>query len=132
MFLTAPKQRRFCLARPSNAFQKVLEQILKVEPVYVKDTGIKVLVTDIDFHEGQTNITGRIKFLDIPTKKVLLKCHQVNIDVRENTPIRSLGSPPSPQPPTYDVAVNAIIFIDRLSVTPYETKAAKILYKNQK
>lgn len=117
---------RFCLPRKTSSFSAILDKVLKAEPVYIKGTGIRVLITDIDFHKGQKSVSGRVKFLDTPTKKALMKCEQCNIDVREDG--RPLGAP-SPVPPTYNVAVNSVIDLDNLSVTPYETKAAKILYK---
>lgn len=133
MFLLALRQRRFCLAR-NNSFTSVLDNVLRAEPVYVKGTGIRVLVTDIDYNRGQKTVHGRIKFLDTPTKKTLLKCEQCSIDVREvNRPAGPLGSVPAiPYTPTYETIINSVIDLDNLSVTPYETKAAKILYKKQK
>lgn len=127
-------QQRFCLARSSN-FTKLLDSVLKAEAVYVKGTGIRVLVTDIDYNKGQRSVHGRVKFLDVPTKKAVQMCEQVNIDVRENSrPVNTLGggNQPTAQIPNFDITVNSIIDLDNLSTTPFETKAAKILYKKQK
>ena len=120
------KQQRFCLARKTSNFTQILDKVLKAEPVYVKGTGIRVMITDIDFHKGQRSVHGRVKFLGTPTKKALMKCEQCNIDIREDG--RPLGAP-APTPPTYNISVQSVIDLDNLSVTPYETKAAKILYK---
>lgn len=122
------------MAKRSSNFTRVLDKVLKAEYVYVKNTGIRVLVTDIDFHKGQRTITGHVKFIDTPNKKTLLMCEQCNIDVRENNKAPSvLGAPtPSANPSTFDTLVNAVMDLDNLSIFPYETRAAKILYKKEK
>ena len=110
-----------------SEFTRVMENILKAEPVYIKESGIKVVVTDIDHHKGAKAIFCKIDFIDVPSKKVLLKCENFSIDVRDVSLPVSLNSPaPAKQ---YKISSNAVINMDHLSTTPYETKAARILYK---
>lgn len=113
-----------------NKLRKVLNSILAAEPLFISGTGTKVIVTDIDYNKGQREVIARIKLIDPPDKKTILKCEQFNIDVREtNSPANSLGQAPVPYIPQYRVDINCLINIELLSLTPYETKAAKILYK---
>lgn len=126
-------QQRFCLAR-SNRLRKILGAVLSAETLYVTSTGTKVLVTDIDYHKGQREVLARVKFIDAPDKKTILKCEQFNVDVREvNSPPTPLGQlPPPSHIPVYRVDITAVVNIENLSTLPYETKAAKILYKKTK
>lgn len=117
------------MAKP-NRLRAILNSILAAEPVYISGTGTKVLVTDIDYHRGQKEVYARIKFVDTPDKKTIMKCSEFNVSVRENNrPPAPLGQAPAPYIPTYSVNINSVIKIEGLSITPYETKAAKILYK---
>ena len=129
----ALRQQRFCLAR-GNRLRRILGAILAAEHVYIVSTGTKVLVTDIDYHKGQREVLARIRFIDAPDKKTILKCEQFNVDVREvNAPPTPLGmAPPATHVPVYRTDINAVVNIENLSLIPYETSAAKILYKKQK
>lgn len=113
-----------------NRLRKILNNVLTAEPLFIMGTGTKVLVTDMDYREGQREVYARIKFIDTPDKKTILKCHEFAVDVRENNrPPTALGQAPAPYIPTYSISINCLINIEKLSTTPYETKAAKILYK---
>lgn len=123
---TAPKQQRFCLARDSE-FTTVMEMILKGEIVYIKNTGVKVFVQDINYHKGQRkDFTVQIRFEDVPTKKSIEMCE--NFHVRANRGPNTLGSSVNYS----SVSIDAHIKFTALSAIPYETKAAKTLYKKQK
>jgi len=132
----------------SNKLRKILASIISAEPLYVTGTGTKVLVTHIDYNKSGfdedrlggsskgSEVLARIKFLDIPDKKTIMKCEQFSVDIRESpqvahNTVSNTGAPGAviTQPGGYRVDVNSIINIDNLSTTPYETKAAKILYK---
>lgn len=124
-----------------------MDAILKAEPLFVIGTGTKVLVTNIEYYQGQDDdrltkknredVLARIKFVDIPDKKTIMKCEQFTVNVRETPQVshNTISTNSSPgqvvvtQPSGYRVDVDSVISIDNLSTTPYETKAAKILYK---
>ena len=119
------------MAKSSNNLRRVLGNILLAEPLYVTGTGTKVLVTSIDYTKGQKEVLARVKFLDIPDKKTIMKCEQFQVDVREprNGPSVNLGGQPTQSTQNYEIRVDSAINLDNLSTTPYETRAAKILYK---
>jgi hypothetical protein len=118
-----------------------MDNILKAEPLYITGTGTKVLVTNIEYYQGQDDgrlsksnredVIASIKFIDPPDKKTIMKCEQFNVNVRETPQVNSVGPQGTQQlqPAGYRVDVNSMIKIENLSTTPYETKAAKILYK---
>jgi len=121
-----PKQQRFCLARDSE-FTVVMEMVLKGEIVYIKNTGVRVFVQDINYHRGQKkDFSVQIRFEDTPSKKAIELCE--NFHVRANRGPNSLNS----SSVYSNVTVDAHIKFTCLSAIPYETKAAKTLYKKQK
>ena len=136
------------MAKP-NKLRKILASIICAEPLYVIGTGTKVLVTHIDYNKNGfdedrlggsskgNEVIARIKFLDVPDKKTIMKCEQFSVDVREVPQVSHNNGPGGgggsgaviSQPAGYRIDVNSLINIDNLSTTPYETRAAKILYK---
>lgn len=122
----APKQPRFCLAR-SSEFTRIMELVLKGELVYIKDTGIKVLVTDFNYHRGsKKNFIVQIRFEDVPNKKSIEQCDSFH--VRCNRGLSTLGGVNH----VSSANIDAHIAFNQLSDIPYESKAAKTLYKKQK
>lgn len=125
----------------NNKVRNVIDNILKAEPLYIIGTGTKVLVTNIEYYQGQDDgrlsknnkedVLASIKFIDPPDKKTIMKCEQFNVNVRETPQVNSVGSQgvQQLQPAGHRVDVNSVVKIENLSTTPYETKAAKILYK---
>lgn len=127
MFLLALKQQRFCLAR-NNQFARVMEHVLKGERVYVKNTGVAVLVTDFNHHRHQKkNFIVQIRFEDVPNKKSIELCDSFHVRVHKNGPRNTLGGAGCPV--VTDVTVDAQIALNLLSDLPYNTKAGKTLYK---
>ena len=121
----------------NNKVRNIMDNILKAEPLYIMGTGTKVMVTNIEYYQGQDDgrlskhnkedVLASIKFIDPPDKKTIMKCEQFTVNVREqNGPSVVNGPPPIT---THRVDINSVIKIENLSTTPYETKAAKILYK---
>lgn len=104
---------------------KIIEAIYKNEPLFIKDTGVKVSVdyfgTDTDkfgsFGKKPTAVDKcQISFETAPTMKALKACTSYHIKKNSHTK---------------KIELDAQIEIDKLSILPYESKAAKILYKQK-
>lgn len=110
-----------------------MDLVIKGEPVYIKDTGISVLVTDMNVHRGNKSMQVQIRFEEVPTRKAIAKCHHFHVRVHKNNRSPSvLGGPVNQTVSPPDVNIDANIEFKHLSDIPYESKAAKTLYKRQK
>lgn len=112
-----------------------MDLVIKGENVYIKDTGVSVLVTDMNVHKGNRTMQVQIRFEQVPTRKAIAKCQHFHVRVHKNNrgPAVLGGSTPANQtiaPP--DVNIDAHIEFKHLSDIPYESKAARTLYKRQK
>jgi len=103
---------------------KLIEAICNSKTLYVKDTGVKVNVIyyGTDLHEVGRDYKTKleycnIEFVDIPTTKCLKQL--VKFHVRDGDNPGTMYS-------------SATILLENLSLTPFETKAAKLLYKPRK
>lgn len=110
---------------------KIIEAIYKNEPLYIKSTGVKVFVdyfgTDSRNTLDRYNSSRKkqldeysrchIVFESAPNMKALKSC--LTFHIKRNSHSKT-------------IEVNAEIGISNLSLTPYETKAAKVLYEKQK
>ena len=109
---------------------KLIHAICKGEALYIKNTGTKVAVDyygfDIDggllgrrsSNNKRTDYPCHIVFLSVPTKKALTLCDKFHI--KRNSI-------------THNMEVDGTISLENLSLTPFESKGAKLLYaKNQK
>lgn len=114
---------------------RVLDLVLKGESVYIKNTGISVFVYNFDWHKGSSRSSQflvQIQFDDAPSKAAIELCDHVRIRSDRRQLKNTLGNnPPVPSGPVH-VDVEAHISIDQLSDLPYETKAARTLYKKEK
>lgn len=103
--------------------EKILTAVCKNEKLYIKNTGVEILVisfgdnTKIYNKSDKMTNCFKIEFLTIPTKKALALCK--NIEFALN---RSTGK----------IEGEALIPMSDVSLTPYEGKAAKILYEKTK
>lgn len=112
-----------------------MDLVIKGENVYIKDTGISVLVTDMNVHKGNRSMSVQIRFEQVPSRKAIAKCHHFHVRVHRNNRSPSvLGGPPQSTQPNSpaDVSIDANIEFKHLSDIPYESKAARTLYKRQK
>lgn len=113
-----------------------MELVIKGEPVYVKDTGIRVIVLDFNWtrHRSHKGMLVQIHFEDIPSRNAILKCDTFHVRGHRARPCNGLGGqivqPSNPTPASVDM--EAHIKFDDLSDIPYESKAAKTLYKKTK
>lgn len=115
-------------------YKELLEKILAGQPVYVKDIGTKVLVTNYSKGRGykdQDHLCS-ILFLEVPNKKAIDKVDyfQVVLEEQRNTLIskNTIGNQPNP----YEINVSAKIHIKNLRAIPFKTGAGKLLYGNKK
>lgn len=103
---------------------KIIESIIKCQPLYIKDTGVKVKVTyyGSDLREFGTRSRNalqycNIDFLTSPTTKALKMLVSVHVrEANKSDTMDCIGT----------------ILLDNLSLTPYDTKAAKLLFKKSK
>ena len=106
---------------------KLIAAICKGDHLYIKDTGVKVSVeyfgTDISdnsFRGGKSKRTDdpcNIEFLSTPTHKALQKVLKYHIKRNSHSKTMEL---------------DGVIHLKELSLTPYESKGAKILYEKTK
>ncbi len=106
---------------------KIIAAICKGEHLYIKDTGIKVSVDyfGTDLVDGlwrapknkKVDEPCNIEFLDAPTHKALQKL--IKYHIRKNSHSKTME-------------VEGTIGIKELSLTPFESKGAKILYEKSK
>ena len=108
---------------------KIIEAMYKNEPLYIKGTGVKVSVdyfgTDsadrLGFTSRRKNLDEyskcHIQFESAPNMKALKMCNVFHIKKNSHSKTMEL---------------DAHINISNLSLTPYETKAAKVLYEQAK
>lgn len=120
----------------SNRFTRVLDLVLKGETVYIKNTGISVFVYNFDWHKGTSRsqqFLVQIQFETAPSKEAIELCDHVRVRCDRHQLKNTLGNNSSsiPAGPVH-VDVEAHISIDQLSDLPYETKAARTLYKKEK
>lgn len=107
---------------------KIIQAICKGEFLYIKDTGIKVSVdyygSDIDgglfgvrnSNHRRADYPCHIIFSQAPTKKALTLCNKFHI--KRNSVSNSME-------------IDGVISLENLSLTPYETKGAKLLYEKK-
>jgi hypothetical protein len=108
---------------------KIIEAMYKNEPLYIRDTGVKV---SVDYFGTDTRdslgFSGRkkdfdeyskchIQFDSPPNMKALKMCKTFHIKKNSHSNTMEL---------------DAHIDISKLSLTPYETKAARVLYEQAK
>ena len=116
-------------AAMGRTFKKVVEKLLKGESVYIKDTGIKVVISRLQ--EGRHNrnrlkhLTCQITFEDPPSYKALKMCENYDIRNDNHYPSGSLG--PNAMK-LKNIFASGIIKVVHLSNKPYESNAGKILF----
>jgi hypothetical protein len=103
---------------------KIIEAICTDKPLYIKDTGIKVEVdyfgTDIDRFRsrGKPPIEEvRVTMVNTPTAKALKLFKEWHIKKNSHSKTMEL---------------DGVIELKNLSLTPFESKGAKILYAKKK
>ena len=107
---------------------KIIEAMYKNKPLYIRGTGVKVFI-DYFGSDTRTN-TGwnrtknldeyskcMIEFATPPNMKALKLCRAFHIKRNSHSKTMEL---------------NGEIDIKNLSLTPYETRAAKVLYEQEK
>lgn len=109
---------------------RIIEAMYRNEPLFIRDTGVAVAVdyfgTDTRLSGGRDSWTKakavdefslvKIEFQSPPTLKALKKCDRFHIKRNSHSKTMEL---------------DAEIDIKNLSLTPYESKAAKVLYENK-
>jgi hypothetical protein len=102
---------------------KLLQAICKGDILFIKDTGVKVKVEYFgsDLSDYRTRNRDKrefcnIELLDSVTTKAIKLFHKYDIK-RNNT--------------TGKMELDAVIDIKNLSLTPYESKAGKLLYEKR-
>lgn len=111
---------------------RIIEAMFKNEPLYIRDTGVAVAV---EYFGTDTRLGGnsntqwtkkknidefslvKIEFQSAPTLKALKMCNRFHIKRNSHSKTMEL---------------DAEIDIKNLSITPYETNAAKVLYEQTK
>ena len=110
---------------------RIIEAMFRNEPLYIRDTGVAVTVeyfgTGTRLGSSNTPWTKRkkvdefslakIEFQSAPTIKALKLCNRFHIKRNSHSKTMEL---------------EAEIDIKNLSITPYETNAAKVLYEQTK
>lgn len=100
---------------------KLIEQICLGNTLFIKDTGVRVFVdyfgSDFDGLRSSRFDLCKVIFHDKPTHKALKQMRRFHI--RRNSHSKA-------------VDVDGEITIDKLSLTPYESKGAKVLYEKKK
>lgn len=114
---------------------RIIEAIFRNEPLYIRDTGVAVAVEYFgsDTRLGSSNTPWtkskkvskkvdefslvKIEFQSVPTIKALKLCNRFHIKRNSHSKTMEL---------------EAEIDIKNLSITPYETNAAKVLYEQAK
>lgn len=118
----------------SREFKRIIECAAKGIPVYVKDTGIKVIITRLEknnfgYRRSRTlnNLYCSIKFIDPPSYKALRMCGHYDLRCDEGP----RGMSQSSQPSTFYPFITATIKVINLKSSPYESKASKILFSGK-
>lgn len=105
---------------------KIIEAICRGDILYIKNTGIAVTVTYFGTDVGTDWTTRKIKkvenlceieFINTPTRKALDLCEKFHI--KRNTVSKK-------------IELDGYIKIINLSISPFEGKAAKVLYEKNK
>lgn len=102
---------------------KIIEQICKGKSLFIKDTGITVEVEYFgsDMREFNRNekeeLFCQVTLTGIPTNKALSFFEKFNI--KRNSV-------------SNEMELDGVIKLTNLSITPFETKAAKVLYGKNK
>lgn len=106
---------------------KLIEAMFNNETLYVKDTGVKVSI-DYFGSDLKSEIFGRsnsknrdypvkVEFVTPPSIKALKMCNKYHIKKNSHTK---------------QMELDAEIELDNLSLYPFETEGAKVLYGKQK
>lgn len=109
---------------------KILETLFEGKEVYIKDTGVKITLdyfgSDLERNNyfvsspskkrAKEEIACKVNFVSKPTLKALKKCKSFH--VRQNSHLRV-------------VEIEGIIEVKELSLYPFETNSAKVLFKKQ-
>lgn len=116
----------------SKEFKRIIENASKGIPVYIKNTGIRVLITKLEKNNygyrkarNLSNLYCSIQFVDSPTYKALRMCQHYNLHC--NSGYFKSNQPPNP----IQIQIEATIKVLNLCSGPYETKASKILFADK-
>lgn len=102
---------------------KLIEQICRGKPVFIKDTGVAVEVdyfgTDLyEFRNRDSKeLFCNVNIIGIPTTKALHLFEKFHIKKNSHT---------------NNMELDGTIKLSNLSLSPYETKAGKVLYEKKK
>lgn len=102
---------------------KLIEHICKGKPLFIKDTGVKVEVdyfgTDMNEFRSRNSREDycQVDMITPPTTKALKLFEKFHIKRNSHTK---------------EMEIEGTIKLRNLSLSPYETKAAKVLYEKKK
>lgn len=107
----------------SRAKNKLIEQICKGKPLFIKNTGIRVEVDyfGTDMHKFRSRNSKedycQVNMLDPPTIKSLKMFEKFHIKMNSHSK---------------EMELEGTIKLSNLSIMPYETEAARVLYEKKK
>ena len=107
---------------------KLIESMFNNSPLFIKDTGVQVSVDYFSTDQDRDNNWGRrkaikdeprckVNFETSPTMKALKLCCKFHIKRNSHSKV---------------MEIDAEIKLDKLSTTPFESNAAKVLYEKEK
>lgn len=119
----------------NREFRDLMENILQAKPVFIKESGIKVLVTSYNKEKKGWGIKNphnvcAIDFIDVPNKKAVDKTISYDLQVEEIGSFGNRGNFVTVN--GKDIKINATIHISNLRALPLKTKGAEVLFGNQK
>lgn len=104
-------------------FKDVLDAILDGRDLFIRDTGIRVKLNSFQYNKHDMMLRRRkirmyeqvveVEFVDKPSYKILNSCEHFSVHDNRN----GKGS-----------YIRAAIMFEKLTATPFQTPAAKVLY----
>ncbi len=120
--------------RKKNRYTKrekgILSSILLGDPIYIKNTGVEISILQIDKDYYRKIPYIHAQFKDNPTADILLDSAEFRLHNNKGGGRLGNNIVQLPNEPLYQGQIQ--LTLDRLSTSPYETRAAKILYKRKK
>lgn len=122
--------------RKKSRFSKhekgILSSILLGHPIFIKNTGVEVTVGQIekDYYKFIPEVQVHMK--SNPTPEAIMasvNCRLNNNHMPHRLKSTAVGHPVEPEP---NFVGQMTVKLENLSTSPYETKAARILYKKRK
>ena len=116
---------------PGYRFKKVVDSLLRGEPVFIKGTGVRVNITRLNDRKHYKNrlktLVCEIEFIDTPNYKALSLCEVYDIQTHEQG-LNRLTSKTTTLVNNRVMQITANIKVLHLDYKPYETETSEILY----